>query len=374
MQLMALLERRSLADCFNRNAIAFCTERLNLTQTPQASWLSAPGSAALALLYLNRPAAALLGLKASAPRRVIVKSRFGETLDEAMAAESGDGVLLTCHGGAAVRRALEHELAALGVASGADFWQAPSRFEREMLALLPALQGRAAVSLALDALAHGCAALAGLRDEQRSACAAAGPAMAQSRRLLEAPRVQLWGPANAGKSSLLNALCGEPLAEVADEPGLTRDVIEGRVEHRGFVLRLFDAPGEIASAAGVDSAALELARRWRESADLVLRLVPPGAAPKPESSREWIIFSRGDQDRERRQPSVSVHDARSLDALKDRLISHFLDGLQSLHAPWRYALPAALREDLHAWAEGSLALSTLKQRWTAPADSESAGV
>jgi tRNA modification GTPase len=44
------------------------------------------------------------------------------------------------------------------------------------------------------------------------------------------PRVVLAGPANVGKSSLFNALVGQSMALVADEPGTTRDWVEAEIE------------------------------------------------------------------------------------------------------------------------------------------------
>jgi len=67
----------------------------------------------------------------------------------------------------------------------------------------------------------------------------------------------LLGPANAGKSSLCNALLGRPEFLVSDVPGTTRDVLE--VDLPGGGPRLFDAPGDLASPAGaLDAAALGL--------------------------------------------------------------------------------------------------------------------
>lgn len=70
----------------------------------------------------------------------------------------------------------------------------------------------------------------------------------------------LLGPANAGKSSLCNALLGRSELLVSDVPGTTRDVLE--VELPGGGPRLFDAPGDLAGPAGaLDAAALDLRAR-----------------------------------------------------------------------------------------------------------------
>ncbi|MBX3463027.1 MAG: 50S ribosome-binding GTPase [Planctomycetes bacterium] len=70
--------------------------------------------------------------------------------------------------------------------------------------------------------------------------------------------VLLLGRANAGKSSLANALAGEPVALVDARPGTTRDLL--RVELEPGVV-LWDAPGDLDQPAAADAAALALRDR-----------------------------------------------------------------------------------------------------------------
>jgi tRNA modification GTPase len=152
--------------------------------------------------------------------------------------------------------------------------------------------------------------------------------------------VQLWGPVNAGKSSLLNALCGDTLAAEGPEPGLTRDVIEGRMEHQGFVLRLFDAPGTGHDESPLNVAAAQLAEQWRREADLTLELVPPGSATLGVG--QLVVYSRADEDPTARKPGVSVRNPASLVALKQTLLGHFIGRLLALPESLRIALPPAM--------------------------------
>lgn len=310
----------------------------NALTTPTFFWLSVPGASAIALLYLNH-AAALQFL--GHPPRSAPALRELRDLDQVMVADLPDGVIVTCHGGPAVRNAFDHALHKAGFAEAppADFWGLGSRLRRAVADLLHRVQGAWGLELALRTLA----------------CPAPvfSSALEQGRYLLDPPRVQLWGPVNAGKSSLLNALCGEHLAAVADEPGLTRDVIEGRFEHMGVVVRVFDAPGEGGPGA-IDAAAIALARQWRAQADLVINLTPPGAMAAPDAAREWYIYSRCD---ENGTAGVSARLPETLEALKSRIVAHFFGELMALADPW-LAPPALLDElrcggDVNQWLDNA---------------------
>jgi tRNA modification GTPase len=82
-------------------------------------------------------------------------------------------------------------------------------------------------------------------------------------------RVLLAGAPNAGKSTLWNALTGGR-ALVSDEPGTTRDALEGEWSLRSFSCLLIDGPGLEDATGGPGARAQELFARTREQADLVL--------------------------------------------------------------------------------------------------------
>ncbi|MCA8912874.1 MAG: 50S ribosome-binding GTPase [Planctomycetes bacterium] len=321
-------------------------------------WLSAPGAAAISLLLLHTSThreifgGALAGI-ANIPQRVWLKNSGTEVIDEAMACTCAEGLLLTLHGGPAVRRAVERELQRAGLAPMTIKHRG---FARRALALLPQARGAAAVSMVLEA--------AGQADVLRATLdnPAGIPQIleetASARFLFEPPRIQLWGSVNAGKSSLLNALCGRPLAATGDEPGLTRDVIEGRVEHAGFELRLFDAPGNWADARGLDADAQQLARRWRDEADLVLELLAPGGRQQLQGS--LAVNGKADKPEEE---GVSIRRPETLSALKQRLVDHFFGRLRSLPPERRFAVDPTLRADLRELAGGAVTKESLAGTW-----------
>jgi hypothetical protein len=88
--------------------------------------------------------------------------------------------------------------------------------------------------------------------------------------------VLITGPANAGKSTLLNAWCGWGRALISEQPGTTRDLVEAETVVAGWRLRLVDSAGMRPTADVLEQAGQELVEGARQRADVVLCLVPPG--------------------------------------------------------------------------------------------------
>lgn len=88
--------------------------------------------------------------------------------------------------------------------------------------------------------------------------------------LREGLRVAIVGLPNAGKSSLLNALCGSDRAITSPHPGTTRDYIEAEVDIEGVVCTLVDTAGLRISESEVEQVGIERARSIAEGAHLVL--------------------------------------------------------------------------------------------------------
>jgi tRNA modification GTPase len=92
-------------------------------------------------------------------------------------------------------------------------------------------------------------------------------------------RVVLSGPVNAGKSTLFNALLGANRALVDEEPGTTRDTLEGRLELHGLAVTLVDTAGLREGAGRIEAMGIERTKEALASADVAVELVPPGATP-----------------------------------------------------------------------------------------------
>src|SRR5579872_2647377 len=61
----------------------------------------------------------------------------------------------------------------------------------------------------------------------------------------ELPLIVIVGRPNVGKSTLFNAILGQRRSIVGDEPGITRDRIQGETEHEGRQFELVDTGGII---------------------------------------------------------------------------------------------------------------------------------
>lgn len=129
---------------------------------------------------------------------------------------------------------------------------------------------------------------AGVRPQLEAALRAAGElermAVAGSR-LRRGGLVVLYGPVNAGKSTLFNRLAGSARALVDDEPGTTRDALEANLVLGGMAVTLVDTAGLRSTPGRVEALGIEKTRSLISQADVAVLLIPPGATD--QSLAEW---------------------------------------------------------------------------------------
>lgn len=133
-----------------------------------------------------------------------------------------------------------------------------------------------------DIASHVRAALKGLRELLRHA---------RTARLYDnRPRIVLIGPVNAGKSTLLNCLCGRNRALVDAEPGTTRDFLEADIELEGMAAMLVDTAGLREKPGQVE--ARGVARTWEqmEECDLLAIVLD---CQRPELDEAWLSQAMG---------------------------------------------------------------------------------
>jgi tRNA modification GTPase len=159
----------------------------------------------------------------------------------------------------------------------------------------------------------------------------------RTRRMLEGARVVLWGAPNAGKSSLLNALCGEERAIVDEIPGTTRDVVETQVQWDGMPVTLVDTAGVRTAEARVEQEGVRRSHAQAARADLVLYCVstanqgreltdPPGGRAclvvetKGDLASSWGAAPGVARRLGTETLTVSAHTGLGMEALKARII------------------------------------------------------
>ena len=102
--------------------------------------------------------------------------------------------------------------------------------------------------------------------------------------------VCIMGRPNAGKSSLMNCLCGRDSAIVTPIEGTTRDVLHETVEMDGVAVHLYDTAGLRQSEDEIEQIGILRARKQAELADIVLYMVDGAAGLTAEDERElaWL--------------------------------------------------------------------------------------
>jgi tRNA modification GTPase len=105
--------------------------------------------------------------------------------------------------------------------------------------------------------------------------------------LREGLEIAILGAPNVGKSSLLNALAKREAAIVSSIAGTTRDVIEVRMDLKGFPVTLADTAGLRATADEIEAEGVKRALARAEHADVKLLVFDGGAWPAvdPETAK-----------------------------------------------------------------------------------------
>jgi tRNA modification GTPase len=137
--------------------------------------------------------------------------------------------------------------------------------------------------------------------------------------------VAVIGAPNAGKSSLVNALAQRDVAIVSDIPGTTRDVLEVRLNLKGYPVILADTAGLRQGRDPIEQEGIRRAEARAKEADLRLLVVDGSADDQPRNlSGDIEVFSKADLNARGRAPGlwVSTKTGEGLSELVDRLAKH----------------------------------------------------
>jgi len=94
-------------------------------------------------------------------------------------------------------------------------------------------------------------------------------------RIREGFKIAIVGPANVGKSSLLNYFSKRDVAIVSDIAGTTRDIIEAHLNIDGYPVIMSDTAGIRESKDEIEKKGIKLAFKRAEDADLNIILLEP---------------------------------------------------------------------------------------------------
>lgn len=122
----------------------------------------------------------------------------------------------------------------------------------------------------------------------------------------EGMKLVIAGRPNAGKSSLLNALCGQDSAIVTPIEGTTRDVLREHIQIDGMPLHIVDTAGLRDSPDEVELEGIRRAWKEMESADRIL-LVVDGTDSGLHSDRPAVIWPEINQHLTRDIPVTVIH-------------------------------------------------------------------
>lgn len=154
--------------------------------------------------------------------------------------------------------------------------------------------------------------------------------------------IALMGRTNAGKSSLINALCKEERVLVDAEPGTTRDVVEVHTTWKGVPCTLMDMAGERDEATSLEKQGLQLGKRRGRQADLLLLVVDGtmGLGPVEEQLLEefqshvpcQVVWNKIDQPRCLPAPSGALRCSAlcgwGIEELKEHLLQKLAPDLE----------------------------------------------
>ncbi len=134
-----------------------------------------------------------------------------------------------------------------------------------------------------DVLAQVKPVLAGLMAELEGHLAGAD----LGERLRDGFRVAIYGPPNAGKSSLLNRLARRDVAIVSDQPGTTRDFLEVHLDLHGIPVTVVDTAGIRETEDEVERLGVERASAQVQEADVRLLILDGAAGRKGDIPARW---------------------------------------------------------------------------------------
>jgi tRNA modification GTPase len=145
--------------------------------------------------------------------------------------------------------------------------------------------------------------------------------------LLSLPRVAIIGPPNVGKSTLANQLFGQERSITADLPGTTRDWVGEVANINGLAVTLLDTPGRQSSSDPIEQAAIAASLPIAAAADLIL-IVLDQSVPLPETATPLLSEFPGALQIANKSDRRSAWDAAQLGAIQTTAITGHVEAVR----------------------------------------------
>jgi tRNA modification GTPase len=147
-------------------------------------------------------------------------------------------------------------------------------------------------------------------------------------RLQQGIKIALIGAPNAGKSTLMNAICQKDVSIVTHEAGTTRDIISKDVTYKGICLHFLDTAGIRETDSIAEKAGIDRSYRAMSEADLVLYIKDSTADVQPvtlDNKDMWIIENKVDllDKPSTAKFAISAKENKGVDNLLDAILSQF---------------------------------------------------
>ena len=139
--------------------------------------------------------------------------------------------------------------------------------------------------------------------------------------LKEGTKVVLTGSPNVGKSSLFNAIIKREKAIVTDIAGTTRDIIESKINLKGYPLVIYDTAGITVSNDKVEKEGIKKAKEIIKEADIILNVLDIENYKNKIQNSKWNVLNKIDKINKSIEidPSINLVSAKSGTGIQDLL-------------------------------------------------------
>lgn len=138
--------------------------------------------------------------------------------------------------------------------------------------------------------------------------------------------VAIVGETNAGKSTLLNLLCGEEKAIVSQLHGTTRDLIEDEVILQGVLFRFIDTAGIRQTSDPIEKMGIDRTYHAIEQAHIVIWVVDGSAVSKHITDLAEVIKKRIDSAKQKPHLIIALNKSDTFNTSeRETLFNEFID-------------------------------------------------